>query len=148
MTFIHLNEGETPYRIISHGELCRLLDNSDMLEQIINEAADFTDSEIIHIINSTCIFDDETDRRKFIYTILRGVHDINGFVTVKLSQSDVDNYVYKCIKNNWITDEDIEKNIIIELEKNVDYLEPGEFQTIGSFIEAVKMKFKNFSHNQ
>lgn len=148
MTFIHLNEGETPYRIISHGELCRLLDNSDMLEQIINEAADFTDSEIIHIINSTCIFDDETDRRKFIYTILRGVHDINGFVTVKLSQSDVDNYVYKCIKNNWITDEDIEKNIIIELEENVDYLEPGEFQTIGSFIEAVKMKFKNFSHNQ
>ena len=148
MTFIHLNEGETPYRIISHGELCRLLDNSDMLEQIINEAADFTDSEIIHIINSTCIFDDETDRRKFIYTILRGAHDINGFVTVKLSQSDVDNYVYKCIKNNWITDEDIEKNIIIELEKNVDYLEPGEFQTIGSFIEAVKMKFKNFSHNQ
>lgn len=148
MTFIHLNEGETPYRIISHGELCRLLDNSDLLEQIINEAADFTDSEIIHIINSTCIFDDETDRRKFIYTILRGVHDINGFVTVKLSQSDVDNYVYKCIKNNWITDEDIENNIIIELEKNVDYLEPGEFQTVGSFIEAVKMKLKNFSHNQ
>lgn len=148
MTFIHLNEGETPYRIISHAELCRLLDNSDMLEQIINEAADFTDSEIIHIINSTCIFDDETDRRKFINTILRGVHDINGFVTVKLSQSDVDNYVYKCIKNNWITDEDIENNIIIELEKNVDYLEPGEFQTIGSFIEAVKMKLKNFSHNQ
>lgn len=148
MTFIHLNEGETPYRIISHGELCRLLDNSDMLEQIINEAADFADNEIIYIINSTCIFDDETDRRKFINTILRGVHDINGFVTVKLSQSDVDNYVYKCIKNNWITDEDIEKNIIIELEKNVDYLEPGEFQTIGSFIEAVKMKFKNFSHNQ
>ena len=148
MTFIHLNEGETPYRTISHAELCRLLDNSDLLEQIINEAADFTDGEIIHIINSTCIFDDETDRRKFIYTILRGVHDINGFVTVKLSQSDVDNYVYKCIKNNWITDEDIENNIIIELEKNVDYLEPGEFQTVGSFIEAVKMKLKNFSHNQ
>lgn len=148
MTFIHLNEGETPYRIISHGELCRLLDNSDLLEQIINEAADFMDNEIIYIINSTCVFDDETDRRKFINTILRGVHDINGFVTVKLSQSDVDNYVYKCIKNNWITDEDIENNIIIELEKNVDYLEPGEFQTIGSFIEAVKMKFKNFSHNQ
>jgi hypothetical protein len=58
MTFIHLNEGETPYRIISHAELCRLLDNSDLLEQIINEAADLTDSEIIHIINSTCIFDD------------------------------------------------------------------------------------------
>lgn len=138
MTFIHLNEGETPYRIISHAELCRLLDNSDMLEQIINEAADFTDSEIIHIINSTCIFDHETDRRKFIYTILRGVHDNNGFVTVKLSQSDVDNYAHICIINDWITDKDIERNVIIELERRVDYLEPGEFQTIGNFIEAVK----------
>ena len=145
MTFIHLNEGETPYRTISHAELCRLLDNSDLLEQIINEAADFTDSEIIHIINSTCIFDDETDRRKFIYTILRGVHDNNGFVTVKLSQSDVDNYAYMCIKNNWITDKDIERNVIIELERTVDYLEPGEFQTVGNFIEAVKnaVKTKN-----
>lgn len=148
MTFIHLNEGETPYRIISHAELSRLLDNSDLLEQIINEASDFADNEIIYIINSTCIFDDETDRRKFTNTILRGVHDNNGFITVKLSQSDVDNYAYKCIKNNWITDEDIESNIIKELEKNVDYLEPGEFQTVGSFIEAVKMKFKYFSHNQ
>lgn len=148
MTFIHLNEGESPYRIISHAELCRLLDDSDMLEQIINEAADFMDNEIIYIINSTCIFDDETDRRKFINAILRGVHDINGFVTVKLSQSDVDNYAHMCIINDWITDEDIESNVIIELERRVDYLEPGEFQTIGSFIEAVKMKFKNFSHNQ
>lgn len=142
MTFIHLNEGETPYRIISHAELCRLLDNYDLLEQIINEAADFTDGEIIYIINSTCIFDDETDRQKFINTIVRGVHDINGFVTVKLSQSDVDNYVYKCIKNNWITDDDITNNIIIELGKNVDYLEPGEFKTVGSFIEAVKKAVK------
>lgn len=142
MTFIHLNEGETPYRIISHAELCRFLDNSELLKQIINEAADFMDNEIIYIINSTCIFDDETDRRKFINTILRGVHDINGFVTVKLSQSDVDNYAYMCINNNWITDEDIESNIIIELEKNVNYLEPGEFQTVGSFIEAVKKAVK------
>jgi hypothetical protein len=48
-----------------------------------------------------------------------------------------------CIKNNWITDEDIESNVIIELERRVDYLEPGEFQTIGSFIEAVKRNVKN-----
>ena len=145
MTFIHLNEGETPYRIISHGELCRLLDNSDLLEQIVNEASDFADNEIIYIINSTCIFDDETDRRKFINTILRGVHDNHGFVTVKLSQSDVDNYAYMCIINDWITDEDIESNVIIELERRVDYLEPGEFQTVGNFIEAVKnaVKTKN-----
>lgn len=142
MTFIHLNEGETPYRIISHAELSRLLDNSDMLEQIINEASDFADNEIIHIINSTCIFDDETDRRKFINTILRGVHDNNGFVTVKLSQSDVDNYAYMCIINDWITDKDIERNVIIELERTIDYLEPGEFQTVGNFIEAVKNAVK------
>ena len=142
MTFIHLNEGETPYRIISHGELCRLFDNFNMLEQIIKEASDFADNEIIYIINSTCIFDDETDRRKFINTILRGVHDNKGFITIKLSQSDVDNYAYMCIKNDWITDEDIENNVIIELERRVDYLEPGEFQTIGSFIEAVKNAVK------
>lgn len=124
------------YFIMSHQSFEEWKNNYDRVWETIDDYSERSDAEIIHDVKQI-IFERPEDEREFLNTVIRGVHDMNNCVTMRLSRSDVEHYAEMCINRGLKNDKDIAECVLTEIGNNVDYVEMGEFHSWHEFIDAI-----------